>query len=313
MPQMTSAQARVIDPVLTTVARGYKNPEFVGNLLFPAVPVGARGGKIVSFGKEAFRQYNTGRSPGSNTKRISLGYSGASFALESHSLEAVVPVEWSQEASAVPGIDLSSGSVFTVQNIIAARLEAAQATLATTAANYAASNKTTLSGTSQWSDYTGVSQPVKDVEAAKEAVRAQIGRRPNVLVLGALVFAALRNHPVIIDRIKYTGRDTVTTELLAGLFGVAQVVIGDAVTENESGVLSDIWGKYAILAYTELGGIANQGLPTFGYTYRLNGYPMVEQAYYEPNAKSWIYPVSDEVVPVIAGAEAGFLFSAAVA
>lgn len=64
MPQMTPATARVIDPILTNVARGYANNALIGMSLFPAVPVQQRGGKIVSFGKEAFMTYATGRAPG---------------------------------------------------------------------------------------------------------------------------------------------------------------------------------------------------------------------------------------------------------
>ena len=54
-------------------------------------------------------------------------------------------------------------------------------------------------------------------------------------------------------------------------------------------------------------------MPSYGYTYQLRGYPIVELPYEDRNPKSWIYPVTDEVQPVIAGAEAGYLISAAVA
>lgn len=314
MPQLSVSQARVIDPILSTVAQGYSNSELVGNMLFPYVPVGMRGGKIITFNKEDFALYNTGRVPGANTRRVQYGYSGSNFALESHSLEGVVPVELSQEANAVPGIDLGSNAVMRTQNIISLRLEAAQAVLATTAANYGASNKVTLAGTSQWSDFTtGVSDPIKDIETAKEAVRRQIGKRPNTIVMGAAVFSMLKMHPKVIDRMKYTGRDTATPELLASLFGVKQVVIGEAVYTDAAGVMTDVWGKFVVVAYTELGGLAAMGAPTFGYTYRLTGYPLVEAPYLDRNSKSWVYPVDDEVAPVIAGAVAGYLISAAVA
>ena len=36
---MNAAGARVIDPILTTVAQGYQNAEFIGMNLFPYVPV----------------------------------------------------------------------------------------------------------------------------------------------------------------------------------------------------------------------------------------------------------------------------------
>ena len=70
---MTPAQARVVNPVLTTVAQGYKNAAMVGMSIFPFVPTGVRGGKIITFGKEDFQIYATGRTPGSNTKRIQFG------------------------------------------------------------------------------------------------------------------------------------------------------------------------------------------------------------------------------------------------
>ena len=314
MPQMTPATARVIDPILTNVARGYRNDALIGMNLFPSVSVVPRGGKIVRFGKEAFMTYNSGRAPGAATKRIQIGYSSGSYALESFSLEGLVPYELMQEAAAVPHIDLGSGAVRTVQDIIALRLEQAQAALATNAATYAVANKTTLSGTSQWSDFTsGVSDPVKDIEAAKEAIRAAVGKRPNTVVMGAVVASKLRQHPKIIDRIKYTGRDVPTPELLAQLFGVRQVLVGDAVQATDAGAFSDVWGKFVVVAYTEMGSLADLGRPSYGYTYRLGGYPIVEQPYQDRNAKSWIYPVTDEVAPVIAGADAGYLISAAVA
>lgn len=314
MSQLSVSQARVIDPILSTVAQGYRNADAVGFALFPYVPVGQRGGKIITFGKEDFALYNTVRAPGAATKRVQYGYSGASYALEGHALEALVPNELLEEAAAVPGINLATSAVLKTQNIISLRLEYLQAQIATTAGNYAASNKVTLAGTSQWSDLaSGVSDPVKDIEAAKEAVRKQTGRRPNTVVMGPAVMAMLKMHPKVIDRIKYTGRDVPTEELLASLFGVKQVKVGDMVYTDTAGVVQDVWGKYVVVAYTELGSLAEAGSPTFGYTYRLTGYPMVRRPYADENANSWIYPVADEVMPVIAGASAGYLISAAVA
>ncbi|HRD49774.1 MAG TPA: major capsid protein [Candidatus Contendobacter sp.] len=312
MPQMTPAQARVVDPVLSTVARGYQNADLVGTNLFPVVPVPQRGGKIISFRKEDFRLYSTGRAPGANTRRVQVGYDGSSYALESHSLEGLLPVELMQEANAVPGIDLAQGTIRKTQNIIALRLEKAQADLATAEANYPAGNKTTLAGTSQWSDFTGTSDPINDVEVAKEAIRTAIGKRPNTVLMGAKVFARLRMHPKIIDRIKYTGRDVPTPELLAALWGVQHVLVGDAVYLDESDAITDVWGKFVVVAFTETANLASMGTPSYGYTYRLSGYPIVETPYLERNPKSWVYPVTDELAPVIAGAAAGYLISAAV-
>lgn len=313
MGQQTTSAARVIDPILSEIAQGYKNADMVGLNLFPAVPVMQRGGKIISFGKEDFALYNTSRAPGANTKRVQFGYTSGSYTLEQHALEAVAPWELQQEASVVARVNLASMAVRKVQNIIALRLEKAQADIATTAASYAAANKTTLSGTSQWSDYTGTSNPSKDIETAKESIRAQIGRLGNTVILSAQAFKACKQHPAIIDRIKYTGRDVVTTELLASLWDVDRVLVGGAVYTDASGTMTDVWGKFVVVAYTQTGSVADLGEPTYGYTYRLDGAPYVEEGYADKNAKSDIYPVTDEVSPVMAAAVAGYLISAAVA
>lgn len=313
MQQQTLSQARVIDPILSEIAQGYKNSAMVGMNLFPSVPVMQRGGKIISFSKEDFALYNTIRAPGANTKRVQFGYTSGNYALEQHALEAVAPWEHQQEASQVAQINLAAMAVRKTQNIIALRLEKAQADLATTAASYAASNKTTLVGTSQWSDYTGTSSPSKDIETAREAIRAQIGKRGNTVIMGAAVWAKVKQHPAIIDRIKYTGRDSVTTEMLAALWDVDRVLVGDAVYTDAAGTMTDVWGKFVVVAYTNTGSVADFGEPSYGYTYRLDGAPYVEQGYSDRNAKSDIFPVTDEVSPVLTAAISGYLISAAVA
>ena len=313
MPQLNNAQARIIDPVLTNIAQGFKQSDFVGFSLFPRVPVSQRGGRVVSFSKEDFMLYNTGRAPGQNTKRVQFGYAAGNYVLESHSLEGTVPIETLQEAQAVPGIDAARMAIYKMQNIIATRLEKAQADVARTLASYNVANRITLSGTAQWSDLGTVSDPIAVVEAGKEAVRRKIGKRPNTAVIGAAVFASLRQHPKVIDRMKYTGRDVPTAEILAALFGLDRVLVGDAVFADDAGTFNDVWGKDVVLAYTEVGTMVEMGLPSYGYTYQLAGYPVVEEPYYERNPKTWMFPVTDEVAPVIAGADAGYLIQNAVA
>ncbi|MDH4276404.1 MAG: hypothetical protein OEW08_15345 [Gammaproteobacteria bacterium] len=312
MPQLNASQARVVDPILTTAAQGYKNAEMVGDALFPVVPVDSRGGKIISFNKEDFRLYSTGRVPGSKTNRVQYGYSGSSFSLEQHALEGVVPFEIMQEANAVPSIHMANVAVRKTQNIIELRKEYAQAALARNAANYGAGNKITLSGTSQWTDYTN-SNPSANIKTARSAIRAAIGKYPNTAVLSAQVFEAVQFHPLILDRIKYTGRDSVTPELLAALWNIPIVRVGNAIYEDGAGTLADVWGKDVVLAYTEVGSLQDMGLPSYGYTYRLSGYAIVEEPYQDRNAKSWVYPVTDELSPVIAGASGGYLITNAVA
>lgn len=308
---MNNRQIRVIDPILSNVAQGYKHPERVGFNLFPRVPVQQRGGQIIEFGRESFKRYNTRRAPGANTKRIQFGYEGKPFALVQDSLEGKVPIEHMQDANQVPGVNLGSRAVNGVMNILSLSLEIEQAGVALNAANYATNNKDTLSGTDQWTDPT--SDPAKQLREYGEAVRAAIGLRPNTLNLSASGFNALAEHPKIQERFKYTSSDSITKEMLARLFNLRRVEVGEAVYMDEgSDVMQDVWGNAAVLAYVPEQ-IDSEETPSFGYTYTLEANPMVEEPYYDNSAKSWIYPVMYDRTPVLAGMEAGFLIQAVAA
>lgn len=67
-----------------------------------------------------------------------------------------------------------------------------------------------------------------------EAVRMaeETGYKPNTLVLTPRVFYALKNHEDILDRIKYTQKGIVTTDLLATLFEVDNVYVSWAIKNN---------------------------------------------------------------------------------
>lgn len=304
---MNISQVRVVDPVLTTVVQGYKNPEFVGDALFPAVPVGVSGGKIIEFGKESFLAYNSQRAPGGATRRISFGYQGKPFSLENHALEAPVPREYQRDAAKVPGINLGTRAVNLTMRANKQTLEIQQAALATDAANYPTANKITLSGTDKWSN--AASKPVSIINAGKEAVRQAIGVYPNVLLLGAQAFNPLKDNPSILERFKYTSKESITAEMLAALFDLDKVVVGKAVQATDAGVMSDVWGNFAVLAYVP-SSPSQMEEPSYGYTYTMEGHPLVETPYYDNNAKSWIYGVTYERAPVLSGIAAGYLISA---
>lgn len=304
---LTGNQNRVINPVLSRILLGYRNSDLVGDALFPRVNTPVAAGKIIEFGRESFILYNTTRSPGAATKRISFGHQGNDYALENHSLEAVVPREYLRDANIVPNIDLAARASKIVMNSMLLAVEYAQAVLATTAGNYGSSNKVALSGVAKWSD--DACNPKTSINAAREAVRSAIGMYPNVLFLSAQAFSALRENPYVVERFKYVSKDSITAEMLAALFDFEKCVVGKAVTavETSSGVtMSDVWGNNAVVAYVPSNPMGMEQ-PSFGYTYVLDGHPLVEQPYWDNNSKSWIYGVSFERKPVLTGITSGYL------
>lgn len=300
MTQMTNAQARVIDPVLSNVARGFSHNEFVADFLFPRVDVGQRAGKIITFGREDFKLYQTKRAPGQNTKRVSFGYAGANYALVDDSLEGVLPIENMQEASAVPGIDLGRVTLYKTDKTMALGYEYAAAQVARTATNYAAANKTALSGAARWDQTTAT--PITDINAAREAIRTKIGKYPNRMLLSPKAFLSLSEHATVKDQFKYTDSQSLTVEMLARKFRIEHVKVGESVFLDGSDVQQDVWGTDVIFAYVDVSGLRDQGSPSAFYGYTLTGYPAAEEPYMDRNTKSWLYPFTRVEAPVMAGA-----------
>ena len=85
----------------------------------------------------------------------------------------------------------------------------------------------------------GNSDPIKFFDAKKTAMRQATGRTPNRLGLGINVFNALKEHPAILERVKFGGTTAnpanVTENVLAQLFGIDKIVIDETV-QNVAGV-----------------------------------------------------------------------------
>lgn len=307
---MSVAQARVADPVLTNHARGFRQRRFVGSLLFPAVTVKTRGGKVVEFDKSSFARRSLRRAPGGDAKEITFGYAGAPFQLVQDSCDVKLPHEHSEDAAEVAKIDLSMRAVKLGMSVMTQGLEMEQAALASDAANYAATHKLALAGGDKWTDPN--SDPFGDISTAKEVVRADTGMRANTLLCGPKAYAALTNHAKVLDRFRGLSPNAVQEEQLAAVFGLDTVAEGASVyteSDDKDAPFLDVWGNVAILAYVPPGD-EQDGLeePSYGYTYTLDGHPVARAPYWDDKKRSWMHPVDYERVPVLCGPLAGFLF-----
>jgi len=112
------------------------------------------------------------------------------------------------------------------------------------------------------------------------------GFAPNICVLGAYEMAALKQHPDIIDRIKYTQRGIVTEDLIATLFDVDELYVSyatvasgpemnDARTQDAAATYDFIGDSTGVLfAYAPPAPALNT--PSAGYTFVWTGYQNTE-------------------------------------
>lgn len=303
MPRLTNI--RVSDPVIESLMWGYRDPSLVGTELLPIAPVTKEAGRIPRFSREMFKSYHTFRAVrGGSNRLLPEGVSTIAYELEEHDIE--IPIDYREEQDAA--YDVREYSARVVASIMLRSLEQRIATLVTNAANYAAPNKITLAGTTQWTHAS--STPVNDVMIGREAVRNAVGVYPNTMLLSANSFRALKTNAQIRDYVKYGGTQRVSTDVLAELFEVEKILIGTGVQSSDAGVMSDIWSDYSVLAYVapqESGLDAIAAEPSFGYSIRKTGQP-TSDTYVEKGGKVALVRGTDIVSPYMLGADAGYLF-----
>lgn len=303
---MSLSQKRIVDPVLTSLARGFSQPSLVAGQLFPDVAVDKEGGKVPLFNKEAFRIYNTERAIRANSNIINpSGLDTVSFSLTEHDI--AFPMDYREVNEDIRNLKVYATHVTT--EAIKLRLEKQVADLVQNLTSYPAGNKVTLGAGDKFTN--SLSNPVIIFETAMEAVRAKIAKRPNVAIIGASAYSALRNHPAILDKIKYTVNSVITPQLLATLLDIPNLFVGSSVYSNDADVFNDVWLDNVVLAYVPVKSPnAERSLyePSFGYTFKKKNFPIVDVYSGEGNKVEYVRN-TDIFQALIVGSDAGYLIN----
>lgn len=313
---MNTSQARLgLNPILTALFLGLAQGNLTAKELFPELPMAMRGMTVPRMGTERLQKYDLARAPGADTRRVDIHWDGVTYSVVQKAVDIPIPRENIDEASTLnnmfnvsANLDMSKTALMTAQSILELDYELDAAAIATLPASFAAGNVLALAGATKWSAATGT--PLGDLDNAMGVVRQKVGRNPNILHLSAVAFQALKRNPQVLNSMSVTASKVLTPELLATLLGIKKVVVGDAVWQNGTGVISDVWGNNAILAFApEIGANGmDLGQPGFGTTNILKDHPKVETPWYDHEAKTWVYGVTYERAPQIAYNGAGFLF-----
>lgn len=258
-----------IDQALTNLSIAYIQSQnaYIASKIFPIIGVDKQSDKYYTFTKnDWFRDEAKKRAD--NTESAGSGYtlSTDSFFADVWAFHKDVGAQ--VKANADAQVKLEKGAVEFVTQRLLMRQELQWVTDFFTTGVWA----TDATPANLWSDYTS-SDPIEDIETAKEAILSITGFMPNTMVMGYQVFRKLKNHPDIIDRIKYTSAQNVTVELLARMFEVDNIYVSQAIkatnVENETGAYAFTHGKHALLAYVNP--TPGEMQPSAGYTFHWTG------------------------------------------
>ena len=298
-------QLRIVDAVLTNLAAGYINDEFIADSILPRVPVTKEGGKVPLFGKAQFIEHRTERAiRGATNVRDPEGVKTIDYVLTEYDIATRLDYREKQEA------DFQIDAVETANTMEILRLghELRVARMVQNPATYVPGNTITLAGADQFTN--PASDPLGVVLDAKAAVRSQIVREPNTLWMGYSTYLTLLRHPQLVGLLSNNKDRILTDDELKRFLRVDNLVVGKAVTSTDGETVTDIWGDNMGLTYTarEVDGQRSYRVPSFGYTLVKQGWPQVDR-YQESGGKVEFIRATEINDAFVLSKGAGFLIS----
>ena len=265
-----------VDPVLTALAIGYRNPAyaFIADDVLPRVQVF---GERFSWTKypleEGFRVVDnrvgrTGRVP-----RVEFSGSREESAVHDYGLEAPVPISDINEAErmrtqGLGNFDPEQRAVTGIEDYNQINRELRVARIVQDPANYPSSQKLALSGGDQFSDYDN-SDPIAVI---KECLESTLVFRPNQVTMGQATWSKLSSHPKLVNAVKgnLTSEGMITKQQFVDLFELRKLNIGtaymDAAKFGQAADVQRVWGADILFQFINPNTLPEQGSVTHGFT-----------------------------------------------
>jgi hypothetical protein len=271
MPQPTSSDVHV-DAILSQISVAYMQSQdvFIANRIFPTISVQKQSDLYFTYNKgDWFRDEAALRAPSTPSAGSGYGLSTATYSASVYAMHKDVDDQTRANADDPINPDREATQFVTQRMLMRQEIDWSSTFFKTGVWD---TDKVGGVDFTQWSNYTS-SDPIEDIEAGKATMLNSTGYLPNTLVLTYDAMRQLRNHPDVIDRIKYTSANVPTEATLASLFGVDRVLtargIRNSGAEGAADSFGAIHGKNAALYHVA----PSPGLmtPSAGYQFAWDG------------------------------------------
>lgn len=312
MPSMNSTY---VSAPLTNFSIGYHPKGLVARSVLDVIPVQKEAGEYFQWNRhDAVRIPNSLRADGAESATLSFDLdSNGTYRVHEYALKTKITDR--QRANADSVLKLEQAKTMRVKDLVELGLESRVATLLTTSANYASTNRVTLSGTDQWNNAAFAGSIESVIDTAKEAIRQQtLGLDPDTIIIPSAVAKVIKRDANIRELIKYTHADLLVDGDLPPMLWGMKVVIPKAVNTtsrkgNSTQTIADVWGKHVVLAISNGGGMVD--VPTFGKIFQM-GAPVVK-TWRKEELSADFYEYSMMTDEVITSNVAGYLITDAIA
>lgn len=287
MPQPVFGDVH-ISAALTNVSVAFLQDEnnYVADKVFPMVPVQHQTDQYFVWSKDDFfRDDAQVRSDATESAGSGFNLTTQSYAALVYALHKDIGPQVRANADPAIDIDVTTTKVLT-QKLLIKRDRIFATKFFTTSLWTGSSSGGDITGTAGgtpgsstpafWNDDAN-GDPFTDIETQQTSILQNTGYEPNRLVIAYPVYQALRKHPLVIDRIKYTSQPDakdVTPAMLAAMFDIDECIVSKAVynsaAEGLTGSYSFVVGKNALLCYAADAPGLNE--PSAGYTFGWQGF-----------------------------------------
>ena len=302
---------RMVDPVLSTIAQGYSNAAMVADALFPTVTVSKLKGKVPVFGRDAFMVRDTYRAMRASSNRIPPSDLNL-ISFETKERDVEIALDYIEEEESPDFARYEQRLTKDLMDILLLGKEKEVADYVQNTANFINDLKYEVSSEHAFDDYSESTMidPILIIRDCMAGVRARISRYPNTMIIGDTSFQALINHPKIVDRIKYSGFPSHSTEILSKLLDIPVIKIGMSVYTADGTTYSDVWGDNIVLAYVDQNERSNRSEfnPSYGYIFQREGKPEID-TYNEYGGKVKVIRNTDNYCMMVTASDAAFLIS----
>lgn len=296
-----------IDQALTNISIAYTPGQFIATSVFPNVPVQKISNKYFIYTKaDWLRREADVRAPGTRAARGDYGLSTGTYTCIEKAIAKGVPDEIADNADA-PLNPLADATRWVTTQILL-ELENDVAGLAFGAGWSSSATPSTL-----WSNDT--SDPLGDIETAVNNVVSTIGQEANTGVIGRGLWRYLKNHPDVVDRIKYSAGPNspavVTVNAVAALAGVDRLLVGtaiaDSAAEGATSSLAYTWGNHMLVCYCA----SNPSLltPSCGYVFSYQNREI--SRFVEQQERQQVVEARQSWDSVVTAADAAYLIKSA--
>lgn len=255
----------VYDPTNTAIAIAYRNTKLIADLVLPRVIVGKKEFKYTEYPiADSFTLQDTLFPKKGNPNMVDFGGAEVTSMTIDYGLDDTISND--DINNAPEGSDLVGKGVEYVTDLVALAREVRTAEIVFNAASYASSNVLTLSGTSQFSDYTN-SDPLGVLVDALDTPLM----RPNTMTIGRRVWSKLSKHPKVVKATQGNSGDSgiASKARLAEILELDNIFIGEGrlntAKKGQDAIMQRVWGDSISLTYLNPLADTQRGV-TFGFT-----------------------------------------------